>query len=104
MKTFPSVLHVKNRASFDYLNQQRTLAYMRKHIYEHMISHSEDVMFDLTNHKRDYSGDDWDKSIVETLRSELHALGWKTQLSFGDTALFVYSTDKPPVTCWDGEF
>lgn len=39
-------------------------------------------------------------SIIENIIKELNDLGWKTKLSFGDTGLFIYSTEDPPSTCW----
>ena len=37
--------------------------------------------------------------ILETVREELHQSGWKTQLSFNDTGLFIFK-DQVPKTCW----
>lgn len=105
MKTFPPTLHVSNKENFSDLNLQRTLAYMRKCIYEHMISQNEEVLFDLTEYREQYSQKNmWIENIVEPLRGELHSIGWNTKLSFGDSALFIYSTEYPPSTCWDGKF
>jgi len=34
-------------------------------------------------------------------KEELEELGWKCKKSFGQTALFIYSTENPPPSCWD---
>jgi len=39
------------------------------------------------------------RDIISTIREELHDLGWTTIMSYGDTALFVYSGPKPG-NCW----
>ena len=39
-------------------------------------------------------------SIVEKLITQLNELNWKTKLSFGDSGLFIYSTEDPPKSCW----
>lgn len=39
-------------------------------------------------------------SIIEKIIKELNDLGWKTKLSFGDTGIFIYSTEELPSSCW----
>ena len=36
---------------------------------------------------------------LQVVREDLHEAGWKTQLSFNDTGLFIFK-DKVPKTCW----
>lgn len=37
--------------------------------------------------------------VLDQIRDELHFSKWKTELSFNDTGLFIFKTDKPK-TCW----
>jgi hypothetical protein len=37
--------------------------------------------------------------VLQIIREELNSAGWKTQLSFNDTGLFVFK-DVVPKTCW----
>jgi hypothetical protein len=102
MKIFPSILNVKNNKNFEKIHYTRTLCYLRRDIYNHIISHEENNYFDLgkfneNNHK------DMKISLemIRTIIKELTDLGWKCKLSFGETALFIYSSDKTPASCWD---
>jgi hypothetical protein len=38
------------------------------------------------------------KSLYKAM--ELTQLGWKCKLSYGDTALFIYTSENPPAGCW----
>lgn len=40
------------------------------------------------------------KDLVADVCAELHTLGWETKLTYGDTALFVYSKANPPKFIW----
>ena len=42
--------------------------------------------------------------MSEIIIKELEELGWKCKLSYGQTALFIYSTENPPPSCWDDSF
>jgi len=110
MKEFPTTFSVKNTDNFSDLTFERIKFYLRRELYEHVISHEE---------KDYFSGDDFSKklasstgllppttAILKTLlkevASEIEDMGWKCQLAFGGTALFVYQKEKPK-NCWDGE-
>lgn len=105
MKDLPTILNVKNKECFPEIYYNRILCYLRKAIYEHVISKEENNCFDLEQFGRLYFSEktrvDLTKKLSVTIQSELEALGWKCKLSFGGTALFIYSTDKPPPSCWD---
>jgi hypothetical protein len=102
MKDFPNKLHVTNKATFTSLFYERLICYLRKDIYEHVIREDENSYFEIDNWCRKHLKNDEEMmaKMVETLREELHELGWKTALSFGATALFIYSSDEPPKSCW----
>lgn len=104
MKEFPSTLKPSNKEQFAVLNRQRVKNYMRRDIYEFVISHTEEDYFDLDCFNQRVNNIIMVKEVCKELITELETLGWKCKLSYGDTGLFVYSTEKPPSRCWDGTF
>ena len=105
MKNFPSSLNVNNKENFDKLRYNRFLSYLRRDVYEHIINNEEHDYFDLEKFdKNHYKNMEKSIQIVEIIVKELSELGWKCKLSYGQTALFIYSTENPPKTCWDDSF
>lgn len=102
MKEFPSILNVKNKENFEKMNYARLLCYFRKAIFEHMIREDENNYFDLSC--LCIKNSEILNNMVETVIEELKVLGWKCKLSYGNTGLYIYSTEDPPKNCWDGEF
>ena len=102
MKHFPSILNVNNKDNFPILYYNRILCYLRRKIYEHIIKEDENNYFDLDMFSISYNIKDQKiiQKMVGVLIEELHKLGWKCKLSFGETGLFIYSSDKPPPSCW----
>jgi len=101
MKTFPSTLSVSNKENFPDLNYERMRCYLRRDLYEHIISHTEENYFSLDEFNRRVGDMEMTQKMVRDLIPELERLGWHCKLSFGDTGLFVYSTSTPPKNCWD---
>lgn len=106
MKEFPTILNVKNKDRFSEIYYNRVMCYARKAIYEHVIHHEENSYFDLEQFGKSYfNGNKNRVSLVGKLFTllivELEQLGWKCKLSFGGTALFIYSTPEQPPSCWD---
>jgi hypothetical protein len=105
MKELPLILNVKNIQSFPELYYNRVSCYFRKCIYEHVISQDENSYFDLDKFGRKYFKDkdieELTSKLSQSIILELEKLGWKCKLSFGGTALFIFSTDNPPPSCWD---
>lgn len=87
----------------------RTKETMRSQVYRIVLAGDENDYLDLDKF---YKGDllaarltpAVRKELLEDIVSELTALGWKTAMGYGGSALFVYSTSNPPPACWDGEF
>lgn len=100
MKDFPSKLNVENKETFSAVYTERTKCYLRRDIFEHVISHDENDYFYLDKFNEKYNDIELIRRLVEELIPELEALGWKCNLSFGGTGLFIYSTDEPPPSCW----
>lgn len=103
MKEFPKKLAPVNKGEFHNYMYDRTLCYLRRDVYEFVIRGNEDDFFDLevffTNHclKNQI---DITTCMVTQIINELKLNGWKCKLSYGDTGLFIYSTENPPASCW----
>ena len=103
MNSFPETMNVKNIETFESINNNRIISLFRQEIYETLITRAdENVYIDLDVFRRKYCNNKTCilNNIVTKITNELHELGWKTKLSFGDTGLFIYSTVDQPVSCW----
>lgn len=106
MKEFPNILNTKHKDSFSELHYNRVLCYLRKAVYEHIISHDENSYFDLEKFGRLHFKErkNREELVIKlslVIQKELEKLGWKCKCSFGGTALFIFSSEKPPASCWD---
>jgi hypothetical protein len=106
MEELPIILYVKNKDIFSTLFYNTVFCYLRKSVYEHIISKDENSFFDLEQFGKLYFNDNPNRVDLITklsteIQLELKELGWNCKLSFGGTALFIYSTDNPPPSCWD---
>jgi hypothetical protein len=106
MKTFPNKLNVKNKDDFSNIFYTRYLCYFRRDIFEHIIQHTENEYFELDHWCRQKLNNDKDNmnKMQNTIIEELTSIGWTCKLSFGGTALFIYSTEKPPSSCYEDGF
>ena len=111
MKKFPDEIDIKNKhivmqpykTNFEEFNYLRVIHLLRKEIYDHLISRKdENDYFDIEIFckRNNYSDKEKFSKILKTVLIEIIELGWKTQLSFGDTGLFIYSTEEKPSSCW----
>lgn len=96
MKEFPKQFNAVNEQSFPDYHYERVKCYLRRSIYEHVISHKKEeyISLDIFSEKYNISTEKINKMVKE-LFSELQNLGWSCALSYGDTGLFVYSGEKP---------
>lgn len=108
MNTFPKEINIKDNKDiefskkFEKMNYDRIIKELRNDIYTLIISRiDENDYFDIDTFGRshNYKNKNLEKMISD-IRNELENLGWKTKLSFGDTGLFIYSTEKEPSSCW----
>lgn len=105
MDEFPETISVENKDIFSKYLYYMTLKNIRRDIFEFMISRKdEDKYFDLDKYLCQKDNADDIASMMNTISTELFALGWKTKLSFGGTGLFVYSTETPPPSCYEDTF
>ena len=102
MKKFPQTLNVVNKHMFIFYNNERILSIFRQEINDHILNQDENQYFDLDCFSRKYLDNNVEetKKMCNIISKELNDLGWKTSLSFGDTGLFIYSTDEKPTSCW----
>lgn len=90
-------MKLSNKPHFPAMRRGLLKEKMKKHIFQLMLEERENDFFDLDRFNRDYVQDtSLTLHIVAEIREELHALGWKTHLGFGDTGLYVYSTEELP--------
>ena len=101
MKEFPNNLNVKNRDNFTEIQKNRLKCYLRRDIYEHILSHTEEDYFFLDNFNKRINNMEQVKQLVREIIPELEELGWKCKLAYGETGLFIYSTEQPPKNCWE---
>lgn len=103
MKNFSDKLNISNKHNFQSLHYERTLCYLRRDIFEHVIKEDENSYFELDKFSRNYLNNNTKliTKMTETVISELEKLGWKCKTSFGGTGLFIYSTKNPPPSCFE---
>jgi hypothetical protein len=104
MKEFPEILSPKRKDAFQKLNKDRLRCYLRRDIYEHIISHEENEYFSLDEFNKRINNIELTKELVKDIIPELEKLGWNCKTSYGGTGLFIYSTPKPPSNCFEDEF
>jgi hypothetical protein len=101
MKQFPENIRSDNKENFSVVNYDRILCLLRQDIYNHMLKGNENSLFDLDRFSRQNEEKiDVIQKMTETIMEELTQLGWKCKLSYGDTALFIYTSENPPAGCW----
>ena len=102
MKKFPDTLNVKNKHNFISNNYDRIISIFRVEIHDHILDKDENEYFDLDYFSKKYLDNNSKEmqKMASTIQKELQELGWKTNLSFGDTGLFIYSTEEKPSSCW----
>jgi hypothetical protein len=96
MKNFPECLNVKNKENFEKINYNRLKCYLRRDLFEHITSHTEDDYFSLDEFDKRVNNMKITKALVKELIEELKSLGWNCKTSFGGTGLFIYSSETPP--------
>jgi hypothetical protein len=103
MNVFPIELHCNNILKFEHIYLEKVLSSFREQIYNHMISRKDENEYfaiDVFEHQFLKQYPNTIQKMTKTIIQELESIGWKCKLSFGDTGLFIYSTEKPPRSCW----
>jgi hypothetical protein len=100
MNFFPIILNSNNKLNFSDIYFSLVKKKLRKNLFEHIISHTENDYYSLDEFSNKFNYNiDIVKKAVKDLIQELEKLNWKCALSFGDTGLFIYK-DNPPVNLW----
>lgn len=97
MNKFPDFINEKNRANFAHILEERILQKLREEILDVVLQDDCSNFYDISSFK--YGSYKNIKDLIKHVMKELEELGWKTKLSYGDTALFIY-TGLVPVNCW----
>ncbi len=98
MNSFPLEINKDNKENFNNLFINMISSIIREDIYHLIISRKdENEYLDLDKYYSKYGKN---RKIIDDIILELNQLGWNTKLSFGDTGLFIYSTENPPSSCW----
>ena len=102
MNSFPDDIRVDNVKNFLNIQYNIVINSFRQEIYNTIIKRKDETDYiDLDVFQRRFCNKNISlKDIVDKICYELHDLGWKTKLSYGDTGLFIYSTENPPHNCW----
>lgn len=97
MNKFPEFISEKNRTQFAGILEEKILQKLREDIVDTVLHDDSSNFYDISLFK--YSKHRNIIKLVKQVMKELDELGWKTKLSYGDTALFIY-TGSVPVNCW----
>ena len=88
-------------SNFENLNYERLLNIIRTDLYELIVRRNdENEYFALDDFASRNSCSLLLPRITAQIITELQEKGWNTKLSFGDTGLFIYSTEDKPRSCW----
>lgn len=104
MKSFPNNLIPAEASTFRKIWRAKMMRKLREEIYLMMISRktfNEYYALDGFS-KRNKLEMSMVQKMVKLIIPKLKKLGWKCQLSFGDTGLFIYGEEKP-TNLWDEE-
>ena len=118
MKKFPSKLLPENISLFDSYNTTRIIRYLRRRIYEWMIS--DDFVtrcFDLQlsqgqlqtsqgqlqTSQGQLQTSQYPSHVIDSISKELNLLGWKTKIAFAYSSLYIYKEDDENPCKWDFE-
>lgn len=102
MKEFPKNLKPENRQVFKAVLKRRVKKDLIKDIFMHIISSQDEKEYyslDSFLEKYPILTKEEKYTIINSIRDDLTKLEWKTSLSYGDTALFIYK-DTPPSNCY----
>ena len=101
MDKFPLNINPIHKDTFQKIRYENNLSILRQEIYNFILQGKEDDFFDFVIFDKKINKDmKTTKAMCEQIITELHELGWKTKLSYGNTGLFIYSSENPPSNAW----
>ena len=99
MRKIPAELNANNKETFTELRNLDILEKICEDVCNFLIHRTdENEYIDLDKYYIRYGKLCF--PLVEKIITQLNELNWKTKLSFGDSGLFIYSTEDPPRSCW----
>lgn len=106
MNSIPDYMNVNNKHMFRVMFVEKMTSKLREDIVLHMLKGDENDYFDLDKWCRTHLDNDCEQMeiMTEKVVVELLQLNWKCKLSYGQTALFIYSSDTQPPLCFDDNF
>ena len=105
MDSFPEILTPNNITKFPAAKLRRSLAKLRSEVTDLVLRGNENDYFDLDDFFKRFGIPQKDREIMRnTIMQELSVKGWKCKTSFAGTGLFIFSTDKPPASCYEDGF
>ena len=97
MNSFPENLNVSNKNNFNGLLDDHHISILRSEIFYHMLHSKENDFYDLDVFNKNYVKNmKKTHELVAVICIELKNLGWNTFLGFGDTGLYIYSSEEKP--------
>ena len=107
MKKFPSYLRVNNKDNFLSILETKICEDLRNEILQFLLHRENDetIYFTYEDFTHKYKHIlDINEKIIPKIIKELEEIGWKCKLSYGQTVMFIYSTEKEPINCYSDEF
>lgn len=117
MQAFPTYLHVDSKLNLSNCRYNWALKELRKAISLHMLQYDyTDSNHEVHSTENNYFNisefydsigikcEEEREDLYKEVEKELVNIGWKCKLSFGKSAMFIYSSDKVPSSCWEDEF
>ena len=95
MDSYTFINTIKDDSKFENLYREKIICDFRMNLYDFLISRkSEEDFFDLCSIPQNHRED-----AVKIIQEELNQAGWKFQISYGDTGMFIFKEDVPK-NCW----
>ena len=100
MESFPTKLRPDDKNILDQLCVEMVVKALRDKLYKRIVKNNEEDFFDLSLFIRAFAFQKEKREkilgiVTPIVMSELQDLGWKCQLAYGDTGLFIYSGQLP---------
>ena len=106
MKKFPCHLTPNNIGDFKEYYHKKCLSLLRNLITTYLYENSKGgiglYQLESSKYPEIYRNRKIKQELIDDVCKELHELGWKTKIVYGDSCLFIYSDDKD-LPSFDGE-
>jgi hypothetical protein len=108
MKKFPPHLTPENKKDFQEYLHQKCMSRLRNLICNHLYQNGgggfDVYQMESSKYPELYKDRKIKQRLLDDISKELHSLGWKTKMIYGDSCLFIYTDDSElPLNALDGE-